>query len=354
LSTFPALNLLDWYHQVKRPLKWRDTSDPYVIWVSEIMLQQTRVQQAAPYFERFIQTFPDIYSLANADQQEVLKLWEGLGYYSRARNLHQGAKDVVRLYDGRLPEDKEKLLSIKGIGTYTASAILSIAFNKPYGVLDGNVIRVLSRYLNITDFVTKSEVKLQLQKYSDSIVETSNPGDFNQALMELGATVCTPKKPKCDVCPLLGLCINAKSVTVERIPYKPKKSPIPHHNVVVGIIRNPIDFTILIAKRKQHVMLGGLWEFPGGKVACGESLEEALHRELQEELKIKVHNLSKLTSLKHTYSHFKITLHAYYCDILHGDPTPMTSEELKWVPKKDLHSFPFPQANKLILPLIDF
>jgi A/G-specific adenine glycosylase len=345
LNQFPASELLRWYDNNKRTLLWRENSDPYTIWVSEIMLQQTRVEQATPYFERFISRFPDVYSLAEADQQEVLKFWEGLGYYSRARNLHNGAKQVVTDYGGKVPETWNELRSIKGIGDYTASAILSISFNQPYGVLDGNVVRVLSRYLNHEGDVTKLPVKKELQEFCNEIVSKKRPGDFNQAIMELGATVCTPRKPNCGICPLNGNCQIAFTIKTDQIPYKPKKAKIPHHTIVVAIIVDPKSDKVLISKRKQDVMLGGLWEFPGGKVVNYESLEDALYREISEETGLKVSILTKLTTIQHTYSHFKITLTAFICSYTEGIATPRASDEVRWVKISELDQYPFPKAN---------
>lgn len=345
MDQFPVQRLLDWYDKRKRPLLWRESTDPYSIWVSEVMLQQTRVDQATPYFERFISRFPNVQSLAEADQQEVLKYWEGLGYYSRARNLHNGAKQIVSDHNSIIPDTWSDLKSIKGIGDYTASAILSIAFSQPYGVLDGNVIRVLSRYLNHDGDVTKASVKQDLQAFSNEIVSSERPGDFNQALMELGATVCVPRKPKCDVCPINNHCLNAFNLNNERIPYKPAKPKVPHHKIVVAVIHNPQSGEILISRRKQDVMLGGFWEFPGGKVKQGESLKDAIIREIMEETDISVEISKELATIKHAYSHFKITLTAFICTYKSGIPKPKESDEVRWISVNELGEYPFPKAN---------
>ena len=341
-------NLLAWYERNKRDLPWRKTSDPYPIWVSEIMLQQTRVDTVIPYWHRFLQAFPTVQDLAEADRQQVLKLWEGLGYYSRGRNLHDAAKTVVEKYNGRVPDTYDEISQLKGIGPYTASAILSIAFNKPFAVVDGNVIRVLTRYFGIEDDIRSSSVKKMVQKYADKLMPEDHPGDFNQAMMELGATVCTPTSPDCLACPVSAACVANRTSKTDVIPYKSKAKKIPHHHIGVGLIVSESG-KLLIALRPEDAMLGGLWEFPGGKNEKGESLEETVSRELREELGIEVEVLEKHMKLKHAYSHFKITLHAYWCTIASGNPEPKSSDKIKWVSLTEINQFPFPKANKVLV-----
>lgn len=344
----PEKELLGWYDQVKRPMLWRETRDPYRIWISEIMLQQTRVDQATPFFIRFMERFPTIEHLANADQHDVLMCWEGLGYYSRARNMHETAQIIVRDLSGIFPSEHKTLLSLKGIGPYTAAAILSIAFDKPYAVVDGNVIRVVTRFLGITDDVTKAGTQKQIQAYVDESISHTRPGDFNQAMMELGATVCLPSNPKCDVCALNESCVANKTLQTQTIPYKPTKQKAPHYQIVVGIIEDRATNKILISKRNNDAMLGGLWEFPGGKQESGESDVQTLRRELDEELGVSIDEIAHFVSIKHTYSHFKITLHAYKCVLANGTPTAKSSQEIKWVRLNELINYPFPKANRLI------
>ncbi|REL33231.1 A/G-specific adenine glycosylase [Rhodohalobacter sp. SW132] len=340
--------MLDWYSLAKREMPWRNTSDPYRIWISEIMLQQTRVDTVIPYYRRFTDAFPTVYELASADQQTVLKLWEGLGYYSRARNMHHAAKDVVNRLDGNFPDNYNDLLKLKGIGPYTAAAISSIAFNEQQAVVDGNVIRVMSRYFGIRDDVRRSAVKKEIQELADQIIPKNQPGDFNQAVMELGATVCTPKNPACDACPLSTGCVAYNSAQTESIPYKSPAKKVPHHQIGVGIITDS-NQNLLIALRPDDAMLGGLWEFPGGKQKNGESIEKTVQRELKEELGVEVRVNRKLMKLKHAYSHFKITLHAYWCTIEDGDPAPNSSTELKWVSPDEISKYPFPKANTVLI-----
>lgn len=340
--------LIEWYNDHKRDLPWRKVSDPYKIWVSEIMLQQTRVETVIPYYQRFLEAFPTIFDLAEANQQQVLKLWEGLGYYSRGRNLHYAAKQVVDEFDGNVPSTYKEILSLKGVGPYTASAILSIAYQKKYAVVDGNVIRVIARYNGITSDIRKTATKKAVQEFVDDAVPELNPGDFNQAVMELGATVCIPSNPDCGSCPLQTDCVAWNSAQTETIPYKSPAKKVPHHQIAVGIIVNEND-EVLIALRPQDSMLGGLWEFPGGKQEENETLEETLYRELKEELNVETEIFEKVQELKHAYSHFKITMHAFWCKIKRGKPEPRSSDKLKWVNLNGINEHPFPKANKNII-----
>lgn len=344
--------LLNWYQEHKRDLPWRNTSDPYAIWVSEIMLQQTRVDQALPYYNRWMDAFPDIKSLALANRHHVLMLWEGLGYYSRARNMHDASKMIWKELNGVFPTNYDALLKIKGIGPYTAAAISSIAFNQPKAVVDGNVIRVISRWSGIEGDVSKTSVVKEIQILADTLIDASEPGEFNQAMMELGATLCTPKNPKCNLCPVAFSCIATQTAKTSIIPYKAPKKKIPHHHIVVGVCADTSG-NLLIALRPEEKMLGGLWEFPGGKVESGESLHDALKRELLEELsvEISIHPI-KLSEIKHTYSHFKITLHAFYCFITSGEPIPKASKILKWIKPEELDNHPFPKANRTLTEIL--
>lgn len=340
--------IVEWYHTNKRDLPWRNTDDPYKIWISEIMLQQTRVDTVIPYYERFLEQFPTVHDLAEADQQSVLKCWEGLGYYSRGRNLHHASKMVVDNFNGKLPSTYNEITSLKGIGPYTASAVLSIAFQKKHAVVDGNVIRVLSRYYGIQDDIRRSATKNRIQDLADDLITEDEPGDFNQAVMELGATVCTPQNPQCGDCPLSVECVAANSAQTDVIPYKSPAKKIPHHQIAVGLILNQNN-ELLIALRPNESMLGGLWEFPGGKQEDNETLQEATARELKEELGVDVQVFSKFRDLRHAYSHFKITMHAFWCRIKSGDPEPKSSQQIKWVSLDKIDKYPFPKANKTLI-----
>ena len=338
-------NLLAWYDEHKREMPWRDCGDPYKIWISEIMLQQTRVDQATPYFKHFMERFPTVYDLAEADQQDVLKVWEGLGYYRRARHLHDASKLVIEEFDGKVPDTWHEINELKGVGPYTASAVLSIAYQKKHAVVDGNVIRVLSRYFGIEDDVRSTKTKNTIQDYADDLISDERPGDFNQAVMELGATVCTPSNPDCEECPLQANCVAYKKVKTDEIPYKSPAKKRPHHQIGVGIITNHDD-EVLIALRPEDAMLGGMWEFPGGKQDDGEEMEETVIRELKEELDVEVSISKPFMKLDHAYSHFKITMHAYLCALEDGDPKPKTSQEIRWISIDELEDYPFPKANR--------
>src|SRR5699024_10101774 len=344
-STEFQSRLLYWYDQNKRTMPWRSTDDPYKIWISEIMLQQTRVNQATPYFKRFMDAFPSVYELAEAEQEEVLKVWEGLGYYSRARHLHSAAKLVVDEFDGKVPDSWNEINELKGVGPYTASAVLSIAFNKIYAVVDGNVIRVLSRYYGIEENVRQTKTKNRIQEYADELISDNRPGDFNEAIMELGALVCTPSNPDCASCPLQEDCVAYRTVKTDKIPYKSKQKRRPHEQIGVGIIVNGED-EVLVALRPEDGMLGGMWEFPGGKQEADETIEEAVKRELREELGVEVTITKPFMKLDHTYSHLKITMHAYLCRLESGTPKAKESQKIRWITIDSLADIPFPKANR--------
>jgi A/G-specific adenine glycosylase len=339
--------LLTWYGQAARPMPWRDSADPYRIWLSEIMLQQTRVDQALPYYERFVAAFPDISALAHATLDEVLLRWEGLGYYSRARNLHAAALIMVEHHEGGVPSTYEAIAALPGIGPYTAAAVLSIAYGRPHAAVDGNVIRVISRLFAITDDVGASRTRAGLQHLADTLLDPERPGDHNQALMELGATVCTPRSPHCAVCPVASWCDAYASGMQENFPVKSKKGPIPHFHHAVGIVRNEAG-EYLIHQRPEAHMLGGLWTFPGGRLKSNEAVETALVRLLQEDFGIDAPAALPFHRLSHAYSHFKITLHACFCPGARR-PTSSGDSRLQWVDAQALTEFAFDRASRRLI-----
>ena len=341
-------DLIDWYQSVKRTMPWRDTDDPYRIWVSEIMLQQTRVDQAQPYFERFVEAFPTVHALADAERDEVLRVWEGLGYYSRARYLHNAAQLIVDEFDGAVPDTYDAIRELPGVGPYTAAAVLSIAYDKPHAVLDGNVIRVLSRVFAVEENVKSAPVKRRLQAAADALIDPEQPGTFNQAMMELGALICTPRSPSCADCPVQPACQAETDGNPEDYPVTPDKKPIPHYDIAVGLVFDD-EGHLLIQRRPDDGMLGGLWEFPGGKQEEGEDLATTCQRELREELGIEVDVADHFYTLSHAYSHFKITMHAFRCRIASGTPSPELDQPLQWVPVEALDDYAFPRANRRLI-----
>jgi A/G-specific adenine glycosylase len=341
-------DLLQWYDRHKAPLPWRTQSDPYRVWLSEIMLQQTQVDTVIPYYTRFLARFPTVDDLAEAPLADVLKAWEGLGYYSRARNLHQTAHRVARDLGGCFPNSAEGLIALPGIGRYTAGAIASIAFGEQAALLDGNVIRVFARLLDLPDDVTQTATKNQLWSVAEAWVPEERPGDYNQALMELGRTVCTPRAPQCDACPIAAHCRARANGTQAERPVKKKRAPAPHYDVTAGLIRDT-DGRLLIAQRPPDGLLGGLWEFPGGKREDGESLEACLARELDEELAIRVDVGALFVVVKHAFTHFKITLHAFECVYVAGPPQKLGVADFAWVTEAELDGYSFGKADRQVI-----
>ena len=344
--------LLNWWDQNRNDLPWRRTRDPYAIWVAEIMLQQTQITTVIPYYERWMGRFPNVEELAKSSLDEVLKFWQGLGYYSRARNLHAASQQVMEVYDGRIPQQHAQLLKLPGIGRYTAGAVASIAFSQPVPVLDGNIIRVLSRLADIPDDVTRGETRKELWQMAAALVPEERPGDFNQALMELGQQVCLPISPQCASCPVEAFCLSCERGTQYERPVRPPRKRTPHFDVVAGIIwRSQIaeEGQFLITRRPLDGMLGGLWEFPGGKVEELETREEALRREIREELGIDIEVGRNLCTIKHAYTHFRITLHAYHAQYTAGEPQHLGVADHAWISLDELDRFPFAVTDLRII-----
>jgi len=343
-------SLRDWFAAHARDLPWRRTDDPYAIWVSEIMLQQTRVEVVVPYYERFLARFPTVESLARARLDTVLKLWEGLGYYARARSLHRAAQEIVTRFGGQLPSAREDLLSLPGIGRYTAGAIASIACDRPEPLVDGNVARVLCRIFRIRGNPKDTAIRDRLWSIAQELVPDDRPGRFNQALMELGAQVCLPRGPCCDVCPVNRVCEARLHHEQEVLPTRVPKKRVPRYVVAVGVIYR--RGRILIDKRKPEGLLGGLWEFPGGKKQRGETLQAALRREIREELTLRVRVGRQIAVVDHAYSHFHVHIHAFACTYVRGVPRCVTCDAFKWVRPGDLGRYAFPAANKKIIAIL--
>ena len=338
--------LLAWYASQSRDLPWRRTRDPYAIWISEVMLQQTQVKTVVPYYERWLEKLPTVEALAAAEQQTVLKLWEGLGYYARARNLHQAAQQIVAEYGGKFPPGLEEAIALKGVGRTTAGGILSAAFNLPTAILDGNVKRVLARLVALPSVPNKA--LSQLWEISEQVLDPKHPRDFNQAIMDLGATLCTRHNPACLFCPWQTHCAAYNQNAVSSFPMTESRKPLPHKQIGVAVITDA-QGNILIDRRRQAGLLGGLWEFPGGKIEPGESVEACVSREIREELGIEIEVGDRLITIEHAYTHFKVTLNVFNCKHLSGEPQPLESDEVKWVTLDEIDEYPFPRANSQII-----
>ncbi|WP_008315009.1 A/G-specific adenine glycosylase [Leptolyngbya sp. PCC 6406] len=339
-------HLLSWYQQHGRDLPWRQTRDPYAIWVSEIMLQQTQVGTVLPYYHRWLERFPTVQDLAVVDQQTVLKAWEGLGYYARARNLHRAARIIVDTHGGQFPDILDQVMALPGIGRTTAGGILSAAFDQAVPILDGNVKRILARLVALDR--PPSRALDDLWRLSATLLPPSRARDFNQALMDLGATLCSRRQPACDRCPWQDHCRAYAHHLQSEIPMTETRTPLPHKQIGVAVVWNDAG-QVLIDRRRQSGLLGGLWEFPGGKIESGESVEDCIRREIQEELAIAVEVGDHLITLDHAYTHFKVTLNVFHCRHLSGEPQPIECDEVRWVELADLDQYPFPKANTHII-----
>jgi A/G-specific adenine glycosylase len=340
--------ILGWYRRHGRQLPWRQTRDPYAIWVSEIMLQQTQVATVIPYYHGFLKRFPTLTALAAAQPDEVVKSWENLGYYHRALLMHRAAKVMAEEWDGKLPSDHEDLLRLPGIGPYTAGAIGSIAFGKRILALDGNAKRVYARLFAFGEGIDGRGGEAGISGLAQPLLPASAPGTFNQAIMDLGATLCTPKNPSCPLCPLAAFCLAFAKGLQDRLPTPRKRRGLPHKDMTASVITDRTG-SLLIVKRPERGLLPGLWKLPGGE-RCGEgSLPEALKRRVLEELGVMIRVLDPVTSVKHTFTHFRMTLHAFRASIRRGKPKPLTCSRLAWVRTADLAEYAFSKADRTIV-----
>lgn len=339
-----ARALLEWFVGRDRDVPWRNEGDPYRIWVAEVMAQQTRMETVRDRYSGFIDRFPDVESLAAAGLDDVLKSWEGLGYYARARNLHRAARRVVEEHGGSLPREVAGLRALPGVGPYTAGAIASLAYGLPEPAIDGNVRRVLSRVLDLAE-----PTPARLERAARRLLETAPAAaaKLNQALMDLGSLVCTPGTPDCAACPVAGECLALRRGTVAERPAARDRGPLPHRDIATGLVQR--NGRILIQRRPTEGLLGGLWEFPGGKVEAEETPREAVHRELREELAIEVEVGERIATVDHAYSHFRITLHAFHARVVSGEPRPRAATALTWADPEALDRFAFPAANRRVL-----
>ena len=350
-----ADQLLAWWEAHGRhSIPWKRRADgscpaagealpPYPIWVAEVMLQQTQLLVVLPYWQRWMAAFPSLAALAAAEEHDVLLLWQGLGYYSRARRLHQGARQLL---GQPWPRTLEGWLALPGIGRSTAGSILSSAFDLPFAILDGNVKRVLARLI-----ASPRPPARQLKGFwqlSELLLDPQRPRAFNQALMDLGATVCTPRNPSCGACPLQGHCAAYAAGDPAAYPVKDAPRELPFQVIGVGVVRNGAG-EVLIDQRLNEGLLGGLWEFPGGKQEPGEPIADTIRRELREELAIEAAVGEELIVVDHAYSHKKLRFVVHLCTWLSGDPQPLASQQVRWVRPEQLADFPFPAANARII-----
>lgn len=309
------------------------------------MLQQTTVPAVIPYYERWLKVFPDMRSLARSPLRRVLREWQGLGYYQRARNLHQAARTIVGEYGGRIPDDECTLGSLPGFGPYTTAAVLSLVYGRPQPVIDANVRRVLMRVLGLRG-TAEAKVDKTLRAFLETVFSKDSPGDFNQAMMELGALVCRGRNPQCLACPVREFCRAAREGTQEIIP-RPRTLGLEKIEAVVAVIEK--DGRILIQKRPSRGLLADLWEFPGGKVEPGESLTSALRREVREELGAEVEDVRRLTTVRHAYTRFQVTLHAYACKL--RDENLKMGPRRRWATLASIRKYPLPSGS---VKIVDF
>ncbi|HLO17775.1 MAG TPA: A/G-specific adenine glycosylase [Anaerolineales bacterium] len=341
--------LLAWYHANKRTLPWRGHAQQsaYAVWVSEIMLQQTRVEAVIPYFEKWMRVFPNVRALAEASEQDVLNAWEGLGYYSRARNLHKAAKLVVEQYNGEIPRDLNVLRNLSGIGRYTLGAIASIAFGLDVSALDGNIKRVYARIFDVTEPVDSVAGEKILWQLADKNLPKGHAGDYNQALMDLGATICVPKNPRCLICPVMKLCKARQNGTQNQRPVKQPKKDVPHYVQAAGVMIQ--RGRVLLAQRPSKGLLGGMWEFPNGRV--NGDLAKGLSKALKTEYNLRVRVIREKEALgivQHGYSHFSVTVYVFPCELT----SRSKGTNLKWISLKDLNEYPMGKIDRQIANMI--
>ncbi|KJS01259.1 MAG: hypothetical protein VR65_09475 [Desulfobulbaceae bacterium BRH_c16a] len=340
--------LLAWFRETARDLPWRRTYDPYHVWISEIMLQQTQMDRGVAYFLRWIKRFPDVQAVAVAGEQEILKYWEGLGYYARARNLHRAAKVIAGEFAGLVPCDYDQLRSLPGIGPYTAAAVASVAGNRDVPVIDANVMRVYARLFDISLPIKSREVQQRITRIAGELLPHGRARVFNQALMDLGGLVCTPKTPRCEICPLASTCAARQAGTVALRPVVGEGKKIVTVEKVAGIIRR--EDRIFIQQRRADDVWGGLWEFPGGELT-GNSPEVAVVLAIEADTGLAVRVLESLTTIIHHYTRYKIVLHCFLCELSGNDSQPAlkSAVDSRWIDADDLSRYAFPAGPRKLL-----
>jgi A/G-specific adenine glycosylase len=341
--------ILAWFQENARDLPWRKTYDPYHVWISEIMLQQTQMDRVVEYFNRWISHFPDITSITKANEEEVLKLWEGLGYYTRARNIMKSANILQAEYGGNLPAEHDLLIKLPGIGKYTAAAIMSIAFNKDYPLVDANIERIFARLFNLDKPVKDKKTHTFIWQKALELLPKARAREFNQALMELGALICISKNPRCKVCPIMSCCQSFSLGLVAKRPVLKDPPKTIFIEMSTGILEH--NGKILIQKRKSKGVWPNLWEFPGGRLEPGETPEMALIREYMEETELTIGNLKKITTVQHSYTIYRVTLHCYFCSSRNGNFEPVLhgAQEYRWVAPRELANYAFPAGHRKLI-----
>jgi len=356
MTDLPSLRLAlrAWYLLRKRRLPWRDDPSPYRVWVSEIMLQQTQVVTVIPYFERFMLAFPTVAALASAPESDVMTLWSGLGYYRRARMLHAAAKAIVADHDGALPASLEGLTSLPGVGRYTAGAIASIAFGVRAPVLDGNVARVLARLTALRDPVDGGAGQKALWALADALVPADDPSTHNQAMMELGALVCTPRSPSCGECPWSSRCVARAERCAEELPLKkPKAAPKAVHAVAGYLLEDLASDALLLARRPADGLLGGLWELPAIELASARAAKKpALAAAFRERLGLTVEVGSHVGSVAHQFTHRTLTLEIYRVHTLAGTPTPSWYTDARFVSASTPDAVPLSTLTRKVIAAV--
>lgn len=348
--------LLDWFDKENRELPWRKNYSPYHVWISEVMLQQTQMERGVDYFLRWIEMFPSVTAVADADEKDILKQWEGLGYYARARNLHKAAKIIKSDFGGELPKTHQELLSLPGIGPYTASAVSSIAFNDDYPVIDANVERVYARLFNISAPLKEKETKKLVERLAKLLLPLGKARLFNQALMDFGALICSPRAPKCPECFFSSSCQALKRDVVNKRPVLLKKEKKIVIEMVSGILVK--NGKVFIQQRLAKDVWGSLWEFPGGKVEPGEALEDALVREFLEETEIDISIHEKLVSVTHFYTKYKVNLHCFRCSTIEGEektfsPVLHAAQQSEWVTPDQLNQYGFSAGHRRVIEFLE-
>lgn len=356
--------LVEWFWNNKRTLPWRVGRDPYRVWVAEVMLQQTRVDTVVPRYVSFLERFPTVYDLAAADEDEVLKEWEGLGYYSRARNLRLAAREIVARYGGEFPAEPDELRKLPGIGRYTAAAVASIAFNRPMAAVDGNVLRVVARLYAVTDPINKTAVQRRIEQLTEAMIPPDCAADFTEALMELGALICTPGRPDCDRCPWFDACAAREEGNAAELPNRPKRKPprIVRGAVAVVVAGEPVEArrddapmtaeteSVLVTRRPSDGLLGGMWEFPWVETDEGATPEQAvvaLVSALREAYGVDVSVEGRLPDVSHVFSHLEWRMQVFVCRV-QGRSGAAVENEHMWVAPEALQTLAFGRAHRRI------